>query len=104
MLCTVDEGCYVFLYDTLEDAPCLYDYLQEDVASAKSQCLEGYGISEDDWTPIGDLIPGCQQDWISPVRVVGCENGNPRWGQFEYLENGQWMPISSKQSDEREPE
>ena len=104
MLCAIDEGCYLFLYDTLKDAPCLCDYLQNDVASVNSQCLEDYGITEDDWTTISDVIPGCQQDWISPVRVVGRKDGNPQWEQFQRLENGKWTPMFSEQSDEGEPE
>ncbi len=96
MLCTAQEGCYVFLYDRVEDGPCAYDHLQDDVASAKSFCAEGYGIEECDWTPICDLLPGCQQDWISPVRVVGRSEGSPQWGVFERLENGVWKRIGTE--------
>ena len=104
MLFTAEEGCYVFLYETLEDGPCAYDYLQEDIATAKLQCMEVYGISEDDWSRIADLMLGCQQDWIDPVRVVGRSEGNPRWGEFERLVNGEWSPIATEQLDEREPD
>lgn len=96
MLCTAQEGCYVFLYDRTEDGPCTYDYLQDDIASAKSFCAEDYGIDECDWTLIHDLIPGCQQDWISPVRVAGRPEGSPRWGEFERLENGVWKRIGTE--------
>jgi len=105
MLCTAKEGCYIFLYDNLADGPCLYDCFLNDMASAKSQCLEDYGIEEDDWTPISDLVPACQQDWISPFRIVGRAEANSQWGEFERLENGRWTPISTEQNkDEREPE
>lgn len=104
MLCTADDGCYIFLYETLEDGSCAYDHLQEDIAIAKLQCLEDYGIPEDGWTQIPDLTPGCQQDWIDPVRVAGRSEGNPRWGEFERLVDGHWLPIATEQSDEREPE
>jgi len=104
MLCEADEGCYIFLYETLEDGTCAYDYLQEDIATAKLQCLEDYGISEGDWSQIADLTPGCQQDWIDPVRVAGRSEGSPRWGEFERLVNGNWSPIATEPSDEREPD
>lgn len=104
MLCTADEGCYIFLYKKLEDGPCAYDYLQEDITTAKLQCSEDYGISQDGWTQIAEMIPGCQQDWIEPVRVAGRSEGNPRWGEFERLVNGEWSPIATEQLDEREPD
>lgn len=104
MLCDADEGCYIFLYDKNADGPCTYDYFENDMASAKLRCLEDYGIADADWREIPDLIPGCQQDWINPVRVVGRSVGGPKWGQFERLEDGRWICVPAEQTDEREPE
>lgn len=104
MLCTAEEGCYIFLYRQSSDGPCAYDYLEDDVPSAKSRCQEEYRISDGDWLEIPDLLPGCQQDWIDPVRVIGRSEGSPQWGQFERLENGRWVRVEAEQSDESEPE
>jgi hypothetical protein len=94
MLCTAQEGCYIFIYDSLADGPCNYDFLQDDVVSTKSMCLADYGIAESDWNHIPDALPECQQDWISPVRVIGRVEGDPQFGTFECLENGVWKRIN----------
>ena len=95
MLCTAQEGCYVFLYMGAADGPCTYDHLQDDVASAKSFCLAEYGIAEGDWNPISDTPRDCQQDWVAPVRVVGRVEGSPQWGEFDRLESGVWKRINT---------
>jgi hypothetical protein len=99
MLCTEQEGCYVFLYDRIEDGPCAYDYLQDDIIAAKRMCLEAYGIKDSDWTCIPDPPPGCQQDWISQVRLADRSQGGGRSWEFERLQEGEWTPIEANSSE-----
>jgi hypothetical protein len=95
MLCVSDYGCYVFLYDRAEDGPCSEDYLQDSVEMAEKICDEEYGVSAEDWEIIPDRQPGCQQDWIATVRVVGRDSGNSQWGNFERYEEGIWKRINT---------
>jgi peptidyl-tRNA hydrolase len=57
-----------------------------------------YGIRSEDWSVIKDPLPGCQDDWISPVRVKARDNGAPEWGKFERLENGKWVDFAPSTS------
>ena len=97
MLCNSEFGCYVFLYDRMDDGPGFADYLQDSTVVAEEMCAEDYGIKAEDWTEIPDTHEGCQDDWIDPVRVVGRAAGNPQWGQFERLEDGEWKPVITEQ-------
>ena len=93
MLYQSTEGCYLFLYDKVEDGPCTEDYLFDNIEDAKDKCKMEYGITGPDWSEIPDPIPGCQDDWISPVRVKGRDSGNPQWGMFQRLEDEKWIDI-----------
>jgi hypothetical protein len=97
MLCASEYGCYVFLYDRIDDGPGFADYLQDSIADAEEICAENYGITAGDWTEITDTHEGCQDDWIASVRVFGRESGNPQWGRFERFEDGEWKPINTEQ-------
>ena len=57
---------------------------------------KGYEIREFD---IPDPEPGCQEDWIAPVRVRGRAEGRPEWGVFERYENGAWVAITKGEID-----
>jgi biofilm protein TabA len=93
MLYQSAEGCYLFLYDRVEDGPCIQDYLFEEINEAKDNCKTEQGINESEWSEIPDPMPGCQDDWIAPVRVKGRDSGHPEWGVFQKLENGNWIDI-----------
>ena len=95
MLYEVDNGVYVFYYNSLDDYGSLGDAWYESTAMADEACRELYGIDPEDWTIIGDPLEGCQHDWIAPVRVKGRNLGAPQWGQFERLENGEWVDVDT---------
>jgi hypothetical protein len=97
MLCNSEFGCYVFLYDRMDDGPGFADYLLDSITIAEEMCAEEYGVTAEDWTEIPDTHEGCQDDWIDPVRVVGRAAGNPQWCQFECLKDGEWKPINTEQ-------
>ena len=93
MLYQDEQGVYLFGYDTLEDAGCVWDMWFETAAAAESEAQTSYQVAPDTWQTIADPLPDCQHDWISPVRVVGRSIGHPQRGQLETLRNGQWVPI-----------
>jgi hypothetical protein len=78
------SGVYLFLFHTLGDGPCDADYLHEDVAGAERHAAHVLGTSLD-WQPIPDPRPGCQDDWVAPVRIVRGADGFPVFGRFERL-------------------
>jgi hypothetical protein len=92
MLFPEADYCYIFVYDTLEDGPSFGDSQEDSLSKAQERCRAWYGISE--WTEIPEPMEGCQHDWIAPVRVKGRERGNPQWGHFEKLVNGQWTDLT----------
>ena len=79
------SGTYLFLYNALQDGPCTFDYWYETRSEAEEHCAEQFGIGPSDWQLIDDPRPGCQHDWIAPVRVKRDTKGNPLWGEFEPL-------------------
>jgi biofilm protein TabA len=77
----------------VEDGSAIGDYWFASLAEAESFCLNRYGICHEDWKLVEDPLPGCQHDWIAPVRVKGRLEGRPQWGKLERLENGSWIVI-----------
>lgn len=96
MLCEEDIGIYLFEYDTLDDGPSSADALFESWEAAETHALSSFGVKSEDWVQIPDRLPGCQQDWIAPVRVRGRESGMPEWGVFEHFVDGRWEAIGAK--------
>ncbi|RPD49337.1 hypothetical protein DNI29_00605 [Hymenobacter sediminis] len=93
MIYEEEQGVYLFGYNTVADAGCAWDHWFQTVADAEEAALEEYGVPVTDWQPIVDPLPGCQHDWIAPVRVQGRSEGNPQWSCLEKLVDGQWLPF-----------
>ena len=98
-----DEGRYVYkimLYET-EDGVCLFEYCSPDAVRCSYD--QYYGSVEDlydewndlidqnGWTRIDDPLPDCQHDAFIPIRVKGRDTGEPEWGKYETLKDGQWV-------------
>lgn len=90
-----DGGVYVFSRNSDVDGYCDGEDWYTSLAAADEACETLYGIQSDDWLFIVAPPPGCQQDWISPVRVVGRETGRPEFGKFERLVDGKWVRIGA---------
>ena len=75
----------LFLFRSPDDGPCDADYWYEDVAGAEERTAADFGIGDGDWSPIFDPRPGCQDDWLAPVRAVRDRRGLPIPGRFERL-------------------
>jgi hypothetical protein len=87
------SSVFVFEYTSLDDGPCKYDRLFDDLEQAEQYCLGQFNIALDDWQNIDDPNEGCQDDWIAPVRVKGRHLGRPVWGSFEQLIDGVWQLV-----------
>ena len=72
-------GVYVFLFRSLDDGPCDADSWYEDVAGAERYAAEALGGGVV-WEPVPNPLPGCQADWLAPVRVARDAAGH---SQFE---------------------
>ena len=84
MLHDADGGVFCYLYDRLDDHGCWNDAFFADFADAEEYAAE-CGVTEADWQVIPDPLPGCQNDWIEPVRR--CPEG------LEALRGGEWVLI-----------
>lgn len=89
-----EEGVYVFPCATEEDGSATGDYWFRSIDEAENFCRNEYGIGTNDWTSVPDPLPGCQDDWLAPVRVKGRDVGEPQWGKYERLENGIWVEFT----------
>ena len=90
-----EGGVHVFPCASDEDGSVTGDDWYPSLSDADAACADAYGVECGDWRLIGDPPQGCQQDWVSPVRVRGRESGNPQWGEFERLVDGSWTIIDS---------
>src|SRR5262245_59231519 len=94
MVCDSAEGVYLFLYRDTADGPCAVDELFPSIEEARQRAAELMAVEHADWEAIEDARPGCQQDWIAPVRIKRDAGGAPEYGKFERLEAGRWIETS----------
>ena len=90
------EEVYMFPFTSLDDGTAEGDFWFEE---AFESCKDDYGIEESDWSEIPDPLEYCQHDWIQPVRILGRITGNPEYGRWERLVDGEWIefsPVSEK--------
>ncbi|MBD3278546.1 MAG: hypothetical protein GF388_09615 [Candidatus Aegiribacteria sp.] len=87
-------GVYLFEYVMLNDGPSAGYTWFENLQTAFANCKQEYGVENEDWETIPDPFEHCQQDWIEPVRIVGRSTGNPRWGRYEKLVDGEWTELN----------
>ncbi len=67
MLYNADDGCYLFLYNQLEDGACYADYFFEELEDMYQHCSDEYGIGTDAWQTIPDPEEGCFHDRIAAI-------------------------------------
>jgi hypothetical protein len=88
-----DGDCYLFLSRSEEDAGAFADEWYSSIDDAERVALDRFGVTRAMWIEVPDPLPGCQADWIQPVRVVGRDEGRPEWGRLERLVDGEWRPF-----------
>lgn len=85
--------CFIF-FDNIDgpaEAGEFYEGLT--VAQVKYELQDHFGIEPDVWNEIADQLPGCQEDWIAPVRIARDKDGEPMIGQWEQLVDQRWVRI-----------
>ena len=89
-----DGSTFLFLIDQDADVGCCADEWFETMELAEDYAL-GLGVRPEDWRSIDDAPPGCQDDFIAPVRAVGRDSSGPQGVRRleRQLENGQWAPF-----------
>lgn len=89
MLYEAEEGFYLFLYSSpdalMSCGDLCYDSL-EDLYEDWNRRIDHNG-----WNEMDDPLPGTQHDAFLPMRVKGRESGEPQWGEYEVLFNGEWI-------------
>jgi len=88
MIYSGDGGVNAFLYDSPDAVFCSADEYYEREEDALANWEDKIG--PDGWHLIDNPLPGCQHDSILPIRVKGRDTGNPQWGRYEILVDGEW--------------
>ena len=91
-----EGSTYLFPCDSDLDGSARFDEWYESLAEADQACWEEYGIGPQDWIAVPDPLPGCQHNWVSPVRVNVGDRDAPEWGSVERLIDGTWVPIDTE--------
>ena len=82
------QGVAVYLYTHKDVMFCSFDHFYTALEDALEDWEEE--LDEQGWIEIEEPLPGCQHDAFLPIRIKGRESGNPQWGQFEILQDGEW--------------
>ncbi|MCR5041769.1 MAG: hypothetical protein K6C36_06725 [Clostridia bacterium] len=92
---------YKIMIFEADEGFCLFEYSSADAVMCSSDRFYGslddlYGdwnslIDENGWIEIEDPLPFCQHDAFIPIRVRGRDAGQPHWGEFETLRDGEWV-------------
>jgi hypothetical protein len=64
-----------------------------DSATALDYLRVHWGIQESDWQVVPDQLPGCQDDWIEPVRIYCAEDGGKVFHRWQRLVEGAWVEF-----------
>jgi hypothetical protein len=87
--------CY--MYYGSEDGPALgfHLYYGGSIDQVIEEIEETTGRSGSSWSVIPDQIAGCADEWIAPVRMARNEQGGLIKGEWEKLEDGEWVRLES---------
>lgn len=86
------QGVFVYMYLSPDAVMSSYDSYHPHLKDALEDWQDK--IDERGWIKIDDPLPYCQHDCILPIRVKGREIGNPQWGKFEILKDGEWVDYT----------
>lgn len=90
-----EGGVLVFPCASDDDGSATGDVWFPSLVEADAYCAEAYGVAAADWQLIRDPLPGCQQDWVAPVRVRARAGLGSQRSCFESLVDGVWRPIDA---------
>ena len=89
MLYEAEEGFYLFEYDSPAALMSCNDLCYQSLEELHEDWDDL--IDKVGWLEMEDPLPDCQHDAFMPIRVKGRESGNPEWGSYEALIDGQWV-------------
>jgi hypothetical protein len=55
--------------------------------------LEELGLTGLQWQEFPDQLPGCQDDWLGPVRIYRDESGAKVFHRWQRLVDGEWVEF-----------
>ena len=93
MIVACSNTVYLFLYDAVDDRPCISDLHFPTLDAAEIHCYATYQVTKNEWISISDPLPDCQHDFIKPIRIKDRRADDPKWGPFRYC-TGKWIDIS----------
>lgn len=91
MIYESEDGVYLFGYDCVQDTISIWDNWYLTLEEAEDFCEEKYEVDKEKWIDISEPSTGCQHDFIMQTKVRAKENGKPQWGNFQTLQNGNWV-------------
>ena len=62
-------------------------------AEALDYLRDAWGIPESAWQIVADQLPGCQDDWIAPVRIYRDEDEGKVFHRWQRLQDGEWVEF-----------
>ena len=89
MLYETEEGFYLFEYARPDAVQSSSDYLYDSLEDLYEDWNDR--IDENGWIGMEDPLPDCQHDSFIPLRVKGRNTGEPEWGRYETLRDGEWV-------------
>jgi hypothetical protein len=55
--------------------------------------VEDLGMTDLTWQEVPDQLPGCQDDWLGPVRIYRDESGAKGFHRWQRLVDGEWVEF-----------
>lgn len=89
------DGVFVFPCAKDDDGSATGDAWFSSLSDADAHCASAYRVEAADWQLIRDPLPGCQQDWVAPVRVRERAGLGSQRRRFECLVDGVWLPVDA---------
>lgn len=96
MIYQAKREVFLFVYNSLEDTSCNWDYWFATLEEADECCQEEYNIAPEEWITIAEPHQHCQHDIISPTRLKGIDIGQIEIGQLQTLIEGNWVDYKPK--------
>ncbi|MEM8777335.1 MAG: hypothetical protein AAGF26_00395 [Cyanobacteria bacterium P01_G01_bin.49] len=101
ILYQTETDVYLFPCASDQDGSSVGDEWYASVAEAEASCAATYGVTSSDWVEIADPLPGCQADWLSPVRVSERNARRPEWVTLEHLAEERWVKIQPQKTRQK---
>jgi hypothetical protein len=78
------------------DGPSVMGSLYDDAETALNYVQDLWGVERSHWRTVADQVPGCEDDWLAPVRIFQDEDGVQISGRWQQLVDGCWVEFVPK--------